>query len=158
MEATAGELSDYERERGKPLPSLSHGIVQANIGFELKTRYGAQFRYLSEISIQVADWVMVPDIGIFPTMATDMQHDEIVLTQMPLTTVEIISGSQAPNELINRAHVYLGAGVKSCWVVLPKMGSVAVYSAPGMCKIYYYGQTLTDPATGIELPLGPLFE
>ena len=76
MKATAVELSDYERERGKPLPSLKHGIVQANIGFELKTRYGAQFRFMSEINIQVADRVMVPDIGIFPTMAMDMQHDE----------------------------------------------------------------------------------
>ena len=158
MKATAVELSDYERERGKPLPSLNHGIVQANIGFELKTRYGAQFRFMSEINIQVADRVMVPDIGIFPTMAMDMQHDEIVMSVLPLTTIEILSGNQSPNELVARAHAYFAAGVKSCWIVSPKMRNVAVYSAPGASKLYQHGQTLTDPATGIELPLGPLFE
>ena len=33
---TERELSDYEIERNKPMPTLIHGIVQANIGFELK--------------------------------------------------------------------------------------------------------------------------
>ena len=68
METLAPEISDYELERGKPMPSINHSIVQLNIGFELKTRYREQFRFMSEINIEVAGRVTVPDIGIFAKM------------------------------------------------------------------------------------------
>ena len=157
METAAPKWSDYERERGKPSPSINHGIVQANAGFELKARYGAQFRFLSEIDIQVADRVMVPGIAIFPLMAMDMAHDVIVMTQLPVTTIEILSGNQALNDLIDRGQAYLEAGVKSCWIVLPKATGLFLYTAAGH-QYFQAPQTLTDPAAGIELPLGPLFE
>jgi len=31
------EISQYELERNKPMPSLNHSIVQSNLIFELKT-------------------------------------------------------------------------------------------------------------------------
>ncbi|WP_210519564.1 Uma2 family endonuclease [Hymenobacter terricola] len=158
METVAPEISDYELERGKPVPSKNHSIVQANAVFELKTRCRERFRFLSEINIDVAGRVMVPDIGIFQPMAVDMAQDQIVIEQLPLTTSEILSESQALNELIDKANAYFQAGVKSCWIVLPKMRGVAVYSAPDAYVLFHNPQTLTDPATGIELPLAPLFE
>ena len=39
METLAPEISDYELERGKPMPSLNHSIIQANAIFELKSHY-----------------------------------------------------------------------------------------------------------------------
>lgn len=33
------EISQYELERNKPVPSKNHSIVQGNLIFELKTRY-----------------------------------------------------------------------------------------------------------------------
>jgi hypothetical protein len=30
------KISDYEKERGKPMPTLLHGAIQANLGFELQ--------------------------------------------------------------------------------------------------------------------------
>lgn len=32
------ELSPYEIERGKPMPTLIHGAIQLNIGFALKLK------------------------------------------------------------------------------------------------------------------------
>ncbi len=101
---------------------------------------------------------MVPDVCILPKMALDMTADHIVARQLPITTIEILSPSQALDELIDKTSAYFAAGVKSCWIVLPKMYGIAVYSAPGEYKFFHNDQTLTDPATGIELPLGPLFE
>jgi len=43
------ELSAYERERGKPIPNLTHGSIQANLVFELKTAYRKQYRIASEV-------------------------------------------------------------------------------------------------------------
>ena len=158
METLAPEISDYELERGKPMPSINHSIVQANAIFELKTRYREQFRFMSEINIDVAGRVMVPDIGIFPKMAADMANDSVVAPQLPLTTIEILSPSQALGDLIGKATSYFRAGVKSCWIVVPEVSGIFLYAAPGEYTFFSKAQTLTDPATGIELPLAPLFE
>ena len=158
METLAPEISDYELERGKPMPSLNHSAVQSNLIFELKTRYREQFRFLSEINVAIAGRVMVPDIGIFPTMVLDMANDSIVARQLPLTTIEILSPAQAFDELIDKARAYFEAGVKSCWIVMPKAQAVFVYSAPGHYEFFHKAETLIDPAIGIELPLAPLFE
>ena len=157
METLAPEISDYELERGKPVPSRNHSIVQLNVGFELKTRYREQFRFMSEINIDIAGRVLVPDIGIFEKVPIDMSQDQIVLTQLPLTTIEILSPKQALDELVDKAAAYLQAGVKSCWIISPKTAGMFLYAGTG----YHYFQapeTVTDPATGIELPLAPLFE
>ncbi len=53
METLAPEISDYELERGKPMPSENHSAIQLNIGFELKTKYRNQFRFMSELNIEV---------------------------------------------------------------------------------------------------------
>ncbi len=158
METLAPEISAYELERGKPMPSINHSIVQLNVGFELKTRYRDQFRFMSEINIDVAGRVMVPDIGIFPRMAADMANDSIVSQQLPLTTIEILSPSQALDELIDKTTAYFQVGVKSCWIVAPKARGVFVYAAPDNYTFFHNDQTLADPATGIELPLPALFE
>jgi len=39
----AKELSAYELERNKSIPSLNHAILQSNIIFELKTLYRHQY-------------------------------------------------------------------------------------------------------------------
>ncbi|AMJ66798.1 Uma2 family endonuclease [Hymenobacter sp. PAMC 26628] len=158
METLAVELSEYELERGKPMPSENHGSIQLNIGFELKLRYREAFRFRSEINIAVAERIMVPDIGIFPYVKVDLMHDNIVAQQMPLTTIEILSPTQALDELIDKAAKYFDAGVKSCWIVLPQLQAVVVYASPTNYTFFHGAQTLADPATGIELPLGPLFE
>ena len=152
------ELSQYELERGKPMPSQNHSIVQANAVFELKMHYRNQFRFMSEINIDIAGRVMVPDIGIFAKMPVDMMQDQIVMEQMPLTTIEILSPTQALNDLVAKARAYFQAGVKSCWIVLPEQQGVFVYSSP-TAYVYFYGkEILRDAATGIELELAPFFE
>ena len=158
METLAPEISDSELERGKPMPSFNHSIVQLNIGFELKTRYRKQFRFASEINIEVAGRVMVPDLGVFAETVADMANDSIIAPLLPLTTIEILSPTQAFSDLTGKANAYFQAGVKSCWIVLPEASGIFVYSAPGKYTFFHDEETLIDPATGIELPLTPLFE
>ena len=113
---------------------------------------------MSEVNIDIAGRVMVPNIGIFPKMMADMANDSIVVQQAPLTTIEIHSPSQALSELIGKANACFQAGVKSCWIVLPEVSGNFVYNAPGKYTFFHDGETLIDSATGIELPLAPLFE
>lgn len=158
MEILAPEITDYELERGKPMPSQNHSIVQLNLGFELKNRYRDQFRFMSEINVEIAGRVLVPDIGIFEPTPIDMANDVLVATRLPLTTIEILSPRQALDDLIDKASAYLAAGVRSCWIVMPKLQGVAVFSAPGTYVFFRGAEVLRDAATGVELPLAPLFE
>ena len=48
---TEHELSVYEIERGKPMPNLTHGSIQMNIGFELKLNYSSLYRIASEVAL-----------------------------------------------------------------------------------------------------------
>lgn len=43
--------SDYGLERGKPVPNLTHGALQANIIVQLAVNYGSRFRIASEVAL-----------------------------------------------------------------------------------------------------------
>lgn len=42
--------------------------------------------------------------------------------------------------------------------MVPDLRAVAVFSAPKKYQYFYNGDTLRDPATGAELPVGQLFD
>lgn len=51
MEAAVEQLSDYERERGKPMPTLTHGAIQANLISQLSARLKPDYRVVSEVTL-----------------------------------------------------------------------------------------------------------
>ena len=87
-----------------------------------------------------------------------MAADRIVMEKMPLTTIEILSPTQALKDLTDKARAYFQAGVKSCWIVLPDQQGVFVYDGPTKYEYFHGSDVLRDSATGIELDLAPLFE
>ncbi len=152
------EISQYELERNKPMPSLNHSIVQSNLIFELKIRYKKNFSFLSEIDIVMPERpYAVPDIAIYPKLEMDSFDDKIAMIEMPLTTIEILSSTQTEKELVSKSKRYFDAGVKSCWIVLPIFKVIIVFSEPTKRQVFTEDMTLIDPATGIELPLGDVF-
>jgi hypothetical protein len=46
---------------------------------------------------------------------------------------------------------YFAHGVKSCWLVIPRLKNVYVFSDPQNYQIFRTDQTLHDPALGIDL-------
>jgi Uma2 family endonuclease len=152
------EISQYELERNKPMPSKNHSIIQSNLIFELKTRYKKTYSFLSEVDILMPEKPnCVPDIAIYPTLTFDFLDDELAMTEMPLTSIEIVSPSQSDNDIIKKINRYFNAGVKSCWFVMPGFQAISVYSSIGKYEFFTSEMTLIDNATGIELPLGDIF-
>ena len=65
MRTSVETLSDYELERGKPMPSTLHSLVQGNIVYLLKSSY-KNYLVLPELSLTSADGKpLVPDIAIY---------------------------------------------------------------------------------------------
>jgi hypothetical protein len=65
------EISDYELERGKPVPSKLHGSIQSQLVLNIGVAYPAKFSVFSELSLKLGGWESVPDISIFPKMEMD---------------------------------------------------------------------------------------
>lgn len=86
----AGQLSDYELERGKPMPSNNQSIAQAALIFALKSAYRQQYSILSNASVTLNGDKHTPDVSIFPKMLIDWVSDEITFFEPLLTTIEIL--------------------------------------------------------------------
>jgi len=52
-EITERHLSKYEIERGKPIPSLNHGIIQSNLCFAILAKYRKEYSVISELSVEL---------------------------------------------------------------------------------------------------------
>jgi Uma2 family endonuclease len=163
MEAVIEQLSDYElepqrRTGNKPIPTLNHAYVQNAIGAELRVRYRKTHTFLSELNLTMPTKPdAVPDICVYPKLQIDFLNDVTSMTEMPLTAIEIVSPSQPSAEVLVAFKRYFEAGVQSCWLVMPSFQAVLVYSAVGKYRFFTEHDTLTDAATGIELPLADVF-
>lgn len=120
------EISDYEMERGKPMPSKLHSVIQANLSYLLKCLYKSRFRALSELAIRLDGNKYVPDICLYSVDASNWHEEEIEMTEPPLLAIQIESPRQSTYEMKEKADTYLAAGVRSVWIVLPALAGVMV--------------------------------
>ena len=159
MSSTVETISDYETERGKPMPSTVHSFIQNNLIFELNYRYRQQYQILPELSLKPVDGrPMVPDIAIYPRLEIDRQNDIIRREDAPLGTIEILSPIQNLSDLIEKTKLYFQMGVTSCWIVILGMDAIAVNHPSEPYKFYSGTETLEDHRLSIQLPLGEIFK
>jgi Uma2 family endonuclease len=152
------DISDYELERGKPMPSKLHSRLQTNILVYLVNNYQEKYDIFSELSLSLDGWDSVPDICIYEKTEIDYQNDEIELTTPPLCAIEIVSPSQSINELILKAGKYFDKQVKSCWLVIPMLKNIYVFTNRENYEVYKSTQTLLDTPLNISLNLSEIFK
>ncbi|MFN3562193.1 MAG: Uma2 family endonuclease [Chloroherpetonaceae bacterium] len=152
---TTKEISDYELERGKPMPSFIHGITQAKLLVAL-SKHEESFTIGSEITLDLKPRV-TPDILIFRKRKVNFQRDEKRVSEMPLTVIEILSGTQGMENFDEKLPRYFEAGVQSVWLVQPFIKTIAVFLPNEEPRVFTKGE-LNDPATGISLNLDEIFK
>ncbi len=150
----------YEQERGKPLPSKSHSIIQGNISFELRKQYGQRFDILPELSLELAmdgKGDIVPDICIYDKTPRDWKKDVITTNVPPLLAIEILSLRQAFDDITDKIrNIYFPAGMKSVWFVIPQIQSVMLFRPNQKTETYNQG-ILNDTDSGFELDIDKIF-
>jgi len=152
------ELSLYELDRKKPMPTLLHGAIQFNIGFEIKSHYPNQFRIASEVTLATKPDGSTPDVVLYPASALDYKHDPSRRTDAPLLVVEIQSASQSTKDMVTKLEPYFYLGVQSCWIVIPDIRAILVYDSPFHYTFFHENDTLKDTVLNIELSLASVFE
>ncbi len=144
----------YEEERGKPMPSNLHSIIQTNlIGEFLKHR---EFRTQSELDLEVEGRKLVPDLSVYRREPVDFSHDILRRSDPPLLTVEIVSPKQGYFEVMEKMDAYFRHGVKSCWIITPPMLNVTIFTPDGARRTISEG-IATDPVIGISADLAAVF-
>jgi Uma2 family endonuclease len=150
--------SEYEIERGKPMPSLNHSIVQGNVYFSLRQKYGTRFRLLPEIRLVLNDTELIPDLAIYNPIEFKAGEDKIRLTELPLGVIEILSPKQNLTDLLVKSHTYFESGVKSYWLILPDLRSVYVFTSPNEYEVFVKTDYLIDDVLNIEIALLDIFQ
>lgn len=149
--------TNYETERGKPMPNRIHGVIQNWLSYLLSTVYFRQFQFASELSLATIP-PTTPDICIYPKKKLNPREIEAKETEMPLTTIEILSPSQTIEQLQEKAwDIYFPAGVGSAWIVVPELKAIQLLLPDGQTRLFY-NDTLLDPTTGIEIDVAKVFE
>lgn len=149
-------LSDYEQERGKPMPSKNHSYIELNVGAELRQRYRKTHSFYTELSLQLGDLPVTPDVCVFPKQKIDFASDLIKVTEPPLVAIEILSPSQSQQPVADEIYAMLAAGVIACWLVQPALQIVSVFLPAQKPKTFTEG-IVRDGVTGIELSLDEIF-
>ena len=151
------QLSDYEIERNKPMPTLIHGAIQANLGFELKLNYGKLYRVASEVLLDTKPLGSTPDLILYPFGELDFKNDPPRRTDAPLLAIEIQSASQSTDDMVDKLEPYFYFGIKSCWIVMPKLQGVFVYNSPFHYHFFHGDDILKDDTLEIEIDLKKVF-
>jgi Uma2 family endonuclease len=152
------DVSDYELERGKPMPNEVHSFAQLNLSAALKLHYQKQFKIFPELTIEVGNTTATPDIAIYPYFELDWtKRVPAAKAEPPLVAIEIISPSQTLVEMLDKAEMYFAHGVKSCWIVQPELQIISVFH-PGEKPQTFTAGMVEDSAVGIQIPIEEVFE
>ena len=88
IETAATAVNDYEAERGKPMPNLTHGAIQANLIFELKSAYGKSYRVASEVSLDTKPMSSTPGVVVYPPRNLDFVNEPAKRSDAALKKVQ----------------------------------------------------------------------
>lgn len=144
----------YEEERGKPMPSNLHSIIQTNLAVEFAKH--REFRTQSELDLDIAGRKFVPDLSVYRREPVDFMRDVLRRSDPPLLTVEIISPKQGYLEITEKIDAYFQHGVKSCWLITPPTLNITIFTPDGARRTVSEG-VITDLAIGISADLAAVF-
>ncbi len=135
-------------------PSKNHGRLQGKIIYELAKL--EKYEIFGEVTLSIEEKDYVPDISIFSKLSSNWLEDEIKMVEMPLGAIEILSPTQGTQEIIEKFKTYFKAGIKSCWLVIPPLRSIAISFESQDLQIFSTG-ILKDEILDIQLPLPSIF-
>lgn len=148
------------------VPSRNHSFIQARITSLLAQ--DQRFTPFVELSLEVNQDLtqfgltikeeIIPDVCLYPSnVGFNDEEDELKMQDMPLLAIEIISPKQAISDILPKFKAYFALGVKSCWLIVPPLKTVAVYS-PSRFKTFAMDMIeIVDEVMDIRLSIEKIF-
>lgn len=155
METKAVEITEIETPL-EETRSLNHSRLTYRISLQL-AKYDAQYDIMPELELELAAGRAKPDICIFKNLVFNWEEDIIRYTEAPITAIEILSPTQAFDELTNKIRkVYFPSGVQSAWIVVPSIQAIHLFLPNQPVKIFTQG-SIIDPVCQVEIGLSEIF-
>ena len=162
--------SKQELVRGEvvtmPSPGLEHGEVQVNVASAIKVFLKAN--PIGRVAVESGtvtergpDTVRGPDVSFYSTARLPLgQRVQKYHTEVPDLCVEVVSPSNTPRKLKDKAKEYLFAGVRAVWIVDPDDRTVTIVTEPLESRVLEAGATLDggDVLPGFSCKVAELFE
>jgi len=163
------ELLDEEVfEDEDNMGSINHSIAQVRIASLLNN--DERFTVMTELSLDISQQdfsrygikakdEIKPDICLYPNTIDWQDIDILKMTEMPLLIIEILSPSQSLEMLKNKVYAYFALDVKSCWLVIPSIEAIDIYSQPKQHRTFTINDTeVIDELFEIHLPIQKVFK
>lgn len=136
-------------------PSYNHSYLAYRIAKLLDQ--GEKFNVHIEVTLDIEGVDYIPDIALYQRKKIDFLHDKIKSEERPLIVVEILSPKQSVNEVTEKIEVYLCAGIKSCWLVIPPTKTIIVFNDINNPVSWSTG-ILTDPVLSFGISMDDVFK
>ena len=164
-------------EDGRRFELVDDELVERNVGFQ-SSRISARVQHFisakvvpaglgemleSEIGIRLwpeePNRTRRPDVA-FIARSRVPEGDPGLLYIAPDLVVEVVSPGDASNDVVAKAHEWLGGGVRLVWIVHPVAREVHVYRQGGRPEIFGPGDTLTgeDVVPGFAITVSEFFK
>jgi Uma2 family endonuclease len=157
--------------------SLYHGMAQANITGLLINE--ERFAVITELSLDASQINLTqfglkikdelkPDVCVYLVSPEHEQTERIEkadtdivkVSKMPDLAIEVLSPTQSVNALLRKFDALFALGVKSCWLVMPALEEVRVFSKPRSYKIFDVQRDteVIDEIMDIQQPIQNIFK
>ena len=156
MDLRAIEVIETEHPLEETM-SLNHSRLTFRLSY-LLAQYDDEFDIMPELELELSTGRSKPDIAIFPNLQYNWEEDIIRFTQAPITAIEILSPTQAFDELTTKIRkTYFPAGVRSAWIVVPSIKTIHVFTTDRQVLTFKDG-SLLDKTTNISLLMSEIFK
>jgi len=164
-------------DEGVDMGSLYHGMTQANLTWLFASE--EKFAVITELSLEASliDLTqfglkikdeLKPDISVYIVSPEYEQApavektdaDIIKVSKMPDLAIEVLSPTQPVNALLRKFDAFFALGIKSCWLVMPALEEVRVFSKPRHYKIFdsQRDSEVIDEIMEIRQPIHQIFK
>lgn len=154
MEAITYDL--IEEFHSEDIMSVNHSrtIQRISVHFE---QYDDDYDTFPELELKLGGKPVKPDVSVFPNLPEDWESDIMFYTEPPIIAIEVLSPRQGLKEITDKIkNIYLPAGVKSVWIIMPLIQTVIIRTPDGKKRTFSEG-IIKDPVTGIEIPFNKIF-
>jgi Uma2 family endonuclease len=161
------EALTNENKEDDDMGSVNHSVVQGRIAGLLFN--DGRFTVMPELSLDIskidpsqfgikAKNELKPDICLYPNSVGGRKRDILRMPEKPLLIIEVISPEQGIREILAKFDAYFALGVKSCWLVLPEIKTITVYSQPdSFTNFDHNDREIVDEVMDIRLQISQIF-
>ena len=158
-----GELINGEVCELTP-PGSEHGAISSNIleilgVFVRKHKLGRMFSECGYVITRDPDSVRAPDVSFVAAHRQESPPSKKFSETLPDLAVEVVSPSDTYSDVIEKARMYLAAGVKEVWIVDPSGKTVEIFRTLHESRILRVNDNIETPLLpGLSVPVSEFFE